>query len=411
VTYGVRVGVIDLAESDESCGAKGRRLGQLVRAGFDVPPGFVVTADASVDDPADAERVAQALDGLTSGAVAVRSSAGSEDGATASFAGQFESVLGVVGADAVLAAVERCATSGRSRRARWYAARLGLPTEERVPVIVQQLVDADASGVVFTRDPLTGGTEVVVNASWGLGPSVVDGVVTPDSVTVSVDGRLECVLGTKASRLDLVGGRLQRSDVPPRDRERPCVSRALLRRVAREARRAASTVGEPLDLEWAVQGDQLWILQARPITWTGSGARSQMTAMSAPAGPDEGTSGRAGNALLVTGTPSSPGRVSGPARLVHDVDGFDNVRRGDVLVCRTTDPAWTPLFSVVAAVVTETGGQLSHAAIVARELGIPAVVGAVGALTMVPSGRRVVVDGALGTVSQAVTGASESMEP
>ncbi len=129
MTYGVRVGVIDLAESDESCGAKARRLSVLARAGFAVPPGFVVTADVSVNDPAVGEQVAQGLDRLTPGAVAVRSSAGSEDGDTASSAGQFESVLGVAGADAVVAAVERCATSGRGRRARWYAARLGLPTE------------------------------------------------------------------------------------------------------------------------------------------------------------------------------------------------------------------------------------------------------------------------------------------
>jgi pyruvate, water dikinase len=405
MTYGVRVGVIDLAVSDESCGAKARRLGGLARAGFAVPPGFVVTADVSVNDPAVGEQVAQGLDRLTAVAVAVRSSAGSEDGDTASFAGQFESVLGVAGADAVMAAVERCATSGRGRRARWYAARMGLPTEERVPVIVQQLVDADASGVAFTRNPVTGRTEVVVNASWGLGPSVVDGVVTPDSVTVSVDGRVECVLGSKESRLDLVEGRLQRSDVPPGDRERACLSRALLRRLAREARRAEEIVGAPLDLEWAVQGDRLWILQARPVT--GSGSPSTTATMR----PGEVTSRPSGNAILATGSPGSPGRATGMARLVHDVDDFAKVRRGDVLICRTTDPAWTPLFTVVAAVVTETGGLLSHAAIVAREMGIPAVVGAAGALAVVPRGRPVVVDGARGTVSQVVAAARETVEP
>jgi len=427
MTYGVRVGVIDLAVSDESCGAKARQLGVLGRAGFDVPAGFVVTADVSVDDPAAAEQVAQALDRLTRRAVAVRSSAGSEDGATASFAGQFESVLGVVGGEAVVAAVERCATSGRTRRARSYAARVGVPTEERVPVIVQQLVEADASGVAFTRDPVTGSTSVVVNASWGLGPSVVDGIVTPDTMTVGVDGRVECILGSKTSRLDLVEGRLQRSDVPPGDRGRLCLSTALLRRLAREARRAERIVGWPLDVEWAVQGDQLWILQARPITRTGPRATTPitppvtpMTSMTAVTPvtpvtstmrPDEGTPRAAGDTLLISGTPSSPGRATGPARLVHDVDDFVHVQRGDVLVCRTTDPAWTPLLSVVAAAVTETGGQLSHAAIVARELGIPAVVGAAGALAVVPSGRPVVVDGSRGTVSHAVARAREILEP
>ena len=127
--------------------------------------------------------------------------------------------------------------------------------------------------------------------------------------------------------------------------------------------------------------------------------------------PGEVTSRPSGNAILVTGSPGSPGRATGPARLVHDVDDFAEVRRGDVLICRTTDPAWTPLFSVVAAVVTETGGMLSHAAIVAREIGIPAVVGAADALAVVPRGRPVVVDGARGTVSQVVAGARETMQP
>jgi pyruvate,water dikinase len=102
---------------------------------------------------------------------------------------------------------------------------------------------------------------------------------------------------------------------------------------------------------------------------------------------------------LVTGVPSSPGRARGPARLVRSVDDFSRVRRGDVLVCRTTDPAWTPLFRLAAAVVTETGGVLSHAAIVAREFGIPAVVGADQAMTDLTDGAPVIVDGTAGTVA------------
>src|SRR6478735_3694966 len=124
-----------------------------------------------------------------------------------------------------------------------------------------------------------------------------------------------------------------------------------------------------------------------------------MTAMTSAMRADEGASSPSGNTLLVTGIPSSPGRASGPARLVHDVDGFADVRRGDVLVCRTTDPAWTPLFSVVAAVVTESGGLLSHAAIVAREAGVPAVVVAGGAMRRIVDGSHIAVDGTQGTVS------------
>lgn len=109
----------------------------------------------------------------------------------------------------------------------------------------------------------------------------------------------------------------------------------------------------------------------------------------------------AAEAGAVTGVPASPGRARGPARLVRSVDDFGRLRPGDVLVCRTTDPAWTPLFHLAAAIVTETGGLLSHAAIVARECRIPAVVGAADAMSLLEDGAPVLVDGALGTVTGA----------
>ena len=104
--------------------------------------------------------------------------------------------------------------------------------------------------------------------------------------------------------------------------------------------------------------------------------------------------------LILTGTGASPGTACGPARTVHSVDGFSDVRPGDVLVCRTTDPAWTPLFAVASAIITETGGMLSHAAIVAREFGIPAVVGVTDALNLITTGTTLVVDGTEGTVRE-----------
>jgi pyruvate,water dikinase len=133
-----------------------------------------------------------------------------------------------------------------------------------------------------------------------------------------------------------------------------------------------------------VRDGRNWPLRAHPSTALGDPAAG---------------AGRAGTASLVTGVPSSPGRARGPARLVRSVDDFARVRRGDVLVCRTTDPAWTPLFRLAAAVVTETGGVLSHAAIVAREFGIPAVVGAVAAMTSLTDGVPVTVDGTVGTIT------------
>ncbi len=133
---------------------------------------------------------------------------------------------------------------------------------------------------------------------------------------------------------------------------------------------------------------EVWLLQARP-----------MTALPAPGVPAAHTGTTPPNRTAPTGTASSPGVATGPVRVVRDVDGFAAVQRGDVLVCRTTDPAWTPLFGIVAAVVTETGGMLSHASIVAREVGIPAVVGAAGALDALADGTLVTVDGDRGLVT------------
>jgi pyruvate,water dikinase len=124
-------------------------------------------------------------------------------------------------------------------------------------------------------------------------------------------------------------------------------------------RRCEALFNRPQDVEWAIDGNRIWLLQSRPIT-----------ALSTPADTD----GPGSAPPLITGVPSSCGRATGPARLVRCVDDFTRIRRGDILVCRTTDPAWTPLFRLVAAVVTETGGVLSHAGIIAREFGIPAVV-------------------------------------
>lgn len=144
----------------------------------------------------------------------------------------------------------------------------------------------------------------------------------------------------------------------------------------------ADLLGPGQDIEWALAGDHLVVLQARPIT-------AELPAASACETSTGGWSG----------TPGSPGRATGPARIVHGPDDFTSVRPGDVLVCAYTDPAWTPLLRIVSGVVTETGGVLSHAAIVARERGIPAVLGVAGAMTEIGAGVPITIDGGLGTVA------------
>ncbi|GLH96840.1 PEP/pyruvate-binding domain-containing protein [Phytohabitans aurantiacus] len=372
--------VVPLADADRSCGRKASALAVLMRAGVPVPDGFVVT------DPAtDPDLVAAHLRRLRARAVAVRSSAVAEDTETASFAGQLATVLGARGLDEVLAAIRSCAASTGAQRARSYRTHLDLDGEASAPVIVQELIEADHAGALFTRDPRGGADRLVINASWGLGESVVSGLVTPDELIVTPPAdTVQMTVGTKQTRLDLGDGGLVRTAVPEPERARGCLTPGQTAELVALGRRCEDLFGEPQDVEWAIRDGRVWIVQSRPIT-----------TLTTPAGQPAPAAGPA----LVTGVPSSPGRASGPARLVRTVDDFARVQRGDVLVCRTTDPAWTPLFRVAAGVVTETGGILSHAAIVAREYRIPAVVGATGAMTRVPDGEHVTIDGTLGTVA------------
>ncbi len=175
--YGEVVTFVDLAQAQEGCGSKAYGLGVLLRSGAHVPPGFVVLGEPSADE------LAPAIEHLA-GPLAVRSSGLVEDSETASFAGQLETVLGVVGVEETVAAITTCRASGETTRALAYAARMQTPTELHVPVIVQQLVPADVAGVAFTRDPRSGAEVVVVEAAWGLGDSVVSGRVIPDSFIV-----------------------------------------------------------------------------------------------------------------------------------------------------------------------------------------------------------------------------------
>ena len=257
-------------------------------------------------------------------------------------------------------------------------------------MLVQALVPADCAGVLFTRHPVTGADETLIAAARGLGESVVAGGVGVDTVTVR-GPHVEVVAGDQATRLDVRDGALVRSPVTASDRADPCLTPRRARELAALGDAVADLLGAPQDVEWAVAHDRLWLLQARPVTarpdgGDGAGIR--------PVADPRATPG----ALLGTGVPASPGVATGPVRVVRDPGDHGGFGAGDVLVCATTSPAWTPLLAVAGAVVTETGGLLAHAAIVAREFGIPAVVSVADATTRLVDGVAVRVDGRRGTI-------------
>jgi pyruvate,water dikinase len=377
-------------------GGKAGALGALLRAGMPVPDGFVVPFEvyrAAVHDAGPlpvrlADTLARGLDGIGDAPVAVRSSASSEDTVHTSAAGQHESILAVRGVAEIADAVRSCWASLHSSRAISYRdAReedhhAGDPA---MAVLVQRLVDAEVSGVMFTPAEPEGVTEI--EGSWGLGPSVVGGTVTPDSYRVAADGSITRTIADKRTRLDRDGAPfatgLVTRDVPALDRDRATLDDATVVRLARLGQEAAALLGGPQDIEWAIAGDRIWILQARPLTATPPPLRSGAPVASLAS---------------LMGTPASHGTATGTARIVRGPGDFARVRPGDILVCPFTDPAWTPLLRIAAGVVTEAGGVLSHAAIVARELRIPAVLGVQDATTTIHDGISIAIDGAAGTV-------------
>jgi pyruvate,water dikinase len=387
----------------------------MLRAGLPVPDGFVipfatyravereiaqrhplhggpaVTAELVRDHPLSPPLLAalgQALGRLGAPAVAVRSSATGEDSRQASAAGQYETVLAVHGLLAVADAVRTCWASLHSARATAYRSRAH-PADVSgeglaMAVIVQRHLDADVSGVMFTPASVDGVT--TIDSAWGLGPGVVAGTVTPDTYRVEADGTITSAAADKLTRLDRIDTRLLIRDVSAEDRRRATLDEDTASQLASLGEEVAETLGSPQDIEWAIVDGTIWLVQARPIT-----------VAPPPLAPATGT--RAAKSVALTGIPGSAGTATGTARTVRGPDDFARVRPGDILVCPFTDPAWTPLLGLAAGVITETGGALSHAAIVAREHGIPAVLGLAGALTSIPEGAAVTVNGTTGAVT------------
>lgn len=266
-----------LAEAGDAAafGGKAVQLGVAVRAGLPVPAGFAIAVDG-VDAVARRDRTALAdLAAACAGAglldrpLAVRSSAIGEDSRTASFAGAHESVLAVCGVDAVVQAVRRVRDSARGPAAVAYRSGLGLPAAAAMAVVVHELVDAQVAGVLFTRNPVTGVAERLIEASWGLGEAVVSGLVTPDSYRLDRDGRpVEIRPGEKDVAIRCrPGGGTQRVAVAAELVHRPCLDEedlAELHRLAAACDRVYGSADH--DIEFAIRDRAVFLLQRRPIT-------------------------------------------------------------------------------------------------------------------------------------------------
>lgn len=253
-------------------GGKATQLGAAIRAGLPVPDGFALDTafvDAIASDDSDARAELEKVCALVSGHLAVRSSAVGEDSAGASFAGQHSTVLNVSGPEAVLEAVMAVWRSARTESAMAYRQRVGVDTNVRMGVIIQRLVAADVAGVLFTCDPVTGHDALVVEAAWGLGEAVVQGLVIPDSYRMDRTGRvLESRAGFKDVRVRRSPeGRTCSEAVAAHLVERHCLDAAALAALLDLVARCEIVFGPgPHDIEWALEGEVLYLLQLRPVT-------------------------------------------------------------------------------------------------------------------------------------------------
>jgi len=420
-------------EDIAAVGGKGASLGEMSSMGLPVPGGFVVTSRAfrhflietgieqplfshlenlNVDDnnaleqaskkaralvmkakmPASLkDRIRESYQKLNGGGmvVAVRSSATAEDLPDASFAGQQETFLNIKGEKNLLDAVQKCWASLYGARAIYYRAKQGFDDRSvNIAVVVQQMINSEKAGVMFTSHPVTGEPLTIIEGSWGLGEAVVSGSVSPDKYVYDqrTGNVIDKLIAQKKTEIVSDGEHGTKTlEIGKERQETPVLSDDEVARLATFGKVAETHYGIPQDIEWSVVGETIYILQSRPITTIRSGATSVKT---------ETGEGK----ILVKGQGASPGVATGRVVVIRDVKDTGSVKAGDILVTKMTNPDMVPAMQKVAAIVTDEGGMTCHAAIVSRELGTPAVVGTRNATSVLKPGQLITVDGEKGFI-------------
>ena len=313
---------------------------------------------------------------------AVRSSALIEDKKGSNFAGQFESFLGIADEAAFLTAVRACWAALWTTNARRYMENHGLsPADTAMAVLIQPLIDARASGGGLSE---TADGQMLISATWGLGSAIAQGEVVPDRIVLSRQGFLRKIdAGRKDHRETCGHGAGAVPQAVPRDLvATPCLDAGQAVTLGRMMRKAEAVVGGPVEIEWALDGAGFKLLQARPLT------------VEPAVVPDEIWLKHPG----LNGHPAGIGWGSGRAVIVNCECELSRVAPGDVLVTRVAGPALSHVLPRVAGVVAELGGSTSHLASLARERGIPMVLGVLDATSRIPDGSQVAVDGVAGVV-------------
>ena len=348
--------------------------------------------------------------------VAVRSSATAEDMPTASFAGQMASYLNIQGPKRLLAAIKACWASLFTARAIFYRIKNNFPHEKvLIAVIIQKMVDSEVAGIMFSVNPVNENPkEILIEASYGLGESVVSGSITPDEFVIDKD-----TLEQKTKKVAKKEWGLFRSKethdsvkvpIALEKQEIPSLSNFETKKLADFATKIEQHYNKPQDMEFALEKGKIYITQSRPITTLGKKKeikkKREETQIETPKGDIELKDAN----LIVSGIPASPGIGKGKVVLVHSLEELGKVKQGDVLVARQTNPDYVAAMERAAAIVTDTGGSTAHAAIVSREMGIPCIVGTEVATSKLKEGQEITIDGTKGKVYEGYINIEEKKE-
>jgi pyruvate, water dikinase len=330
--------------------------------------------------------------------VAVRSSATTEDLAEASFAGQQESFMNVKGNTNLVTNIKKCFASLFTSRATYYRNKAGFRDKKAsLAVVIQRMVDSDKSGVIFSKDPSYKNDHVIVEAVWGLGEGIVSGMVTPDTYLVSKD--LE-IVDRRISEKKLAitrdsGGNQEIVKLKKQKAEAQVLKDYEIKKLAEISLKLEEHYGKPQDSEFAIEGENIFIVQTRPITTLKTRFENRQEIK---------------GEVILEGLAASPGIASGKVKIVQEMKDLDKITTGDILVTKMTNPDMVVSMQKSAAIITDEGGLTAHAAIVSREMGIPAVVGTQKATQLLKDGDIVTVDGFTGKIYKGKTAETTQKE-
>jgi pyruvate,water dikinase len=430
-------------------GGKGASLSEMYNSKFPVPPGFVITAQAfdyflkkngikerikeiieniETEDTKELEKKSQeirrlvesqeipedlkkeivesyhilgaekvdksflsrnALNILRSSSepifVSVRSSATAEDLADASFAGQQESFLNVKEDNVLLKNIKKCFSSLYTPRAIYYRHKKGFGKKDNLlAVVIQKMVDSEKSGVIFSKDPTNQTEDIIIEAVYGLGEGIVSGRINPDNYSISRDLKIKNVkiADKKIAITRDSSGKSTIVKLTPERSKSQVLNNGKILELANYALKLEEHYKKPQDIEFAIEADKIYIVQSRPVT-----TLKAKTIQAEISGK-----------VLLTGQGASPGIAVGIVKIIKNLEDLDKVKKGDVLVTEMTNPDMVVSMQRANAIVTNEGGLTSHAAIVSREMGIPAVVGTSKATSLLKDEMKITVDGTNGKV-------------